>query len=85
MIVTEKALIAVFKNISITLHTIGTKLASGFFKKYSIIKANYYYKKVEENIKKWLLEINYMIKTNNIVAKRRVIVIVTYFRNVAAD
>ncbi len=48
MIIIEKALVAIFKDIDIAFHIIGEGSASGYLKKYSTIKANYYYSKVKK-------------------------------------
>ena len=50
--ITEKTLAAILKDISTILHMIRVESASGSFKEYSIVKANYYYSKVGEEIKK---------------------------------
>ncbi len=54
-------------------------------REYNIIKANYFYKKVEEDIKKWLTEIDWMIKANNVIIERKVAVVVVYLRNIVAN
>jgi len=50
MTVTEKALIAAFKDIGTALHTIGAGSASGSPRKYSTTKANYFYGKAGEDV-----------------------------------
>ncbi len=50
MIVIEKVLTAVLKNISTALYTIGAGSASELLRKYSIAKINYYYSKARKDI-----------------------------------
>ena len=85
MTITEKALAAILKDISITLHTIGAKLISGPSRKYSTVKANYFYGKAEKDVEKWLAEIDQMIKTNNVAMRRRVTVAATHLRDITAN
>ena len=51
MLAIEKALATVLKDIDITLHTISVESASGLPREYNIAKANYFYRKAEENVK----------------------------------
>ncbi len=64
---------------------IRVRLISGLFRNYSIAKANYYYSKVEENIKKWLAKIIQIIKANNITVERRMTVTIAYLRDIAIN
>ena len=52
MTVTEKTLTAALKDIGTTLHTIGAGSTLGSPREYSIAKANYFYGKVGEDVKK---------------------------------
>ncbi len=52
MITTEKIFATILKDIDTAFYIIDVKLASKSSRKYSIVKANYYYGKVEKNIKK---------------------------------
>ena len=85
MTITEKALAAILKDISITLYIIDVRLVSGSFREYNIVKANYYYNKAEKDIEEWLVKIDYMIKANNIIVRRRVMVTTAHFRNETAN
>ena len=58
MSIIEKALAAVLKDIGTILHTIDTGPASGSLREYSTAKANYFNDKAEEDVKKWLAEID---------------------------
>jgi len=85
MITIEKALATVLKNINTTFHIIGIGLGSVSLRKYSIVKANYYYNKVGKDIEEWLAEINQIIKANNVAVERRIAVVAAYLRNIAVD
>ena len=58
MSVTEKALAATLKDIGITLYIIGVGSALGPPRKYSIVKANYFYDKAEKDVEEWLAKID---------------------------
>jgi len=58
MIVTEKALAATLKNIGNILNTIEAGLASEPLREYSMTKANYFYGKAGEDVKKWFAKID---------------------------
>ena len=85
MTATEKALAAALKDIGTALHTIGAGLAPGPARKYSMAKANYYYGKAGEDIKKWLAELDRMIEANNVADGRKVAVAAAHLRDAAAE
>ncbi len=85
MIVTEKALAATLKNIGNILNTIEAGLASEPLREYSMTKANYFYGKTGEDVKKWFAKIDWMIEANNIANRRRVAVVAAHLRDVTAD
>jgi len=82
---TEKAFAAALKDISTALYMISARLASGLLREYRIAKVNYFYDKAGENVEEWLVEIDRIIKANNVVTGRRMAVAVAYLRDVAAD
>ena len=85
MTATEKVLTAALKDIDTALHTIDIRSASRSPKEYSIVKANYFYDKVGENIKEWLAKIDQMIEANNVIMRIRVVVTAAYLRNIATN
>ncbi len=85
MLVIEKALAAILKDIGTALHIIGAGSASGSPREYSTAKANYFYGKAGENIEEWLAKIDRMIDVNNVADERRVAVTAVYLRDTAAE
>ncbi len=85
MIVTEKVLAAALKDIGIALHIISIRPASRLPRKYSMAKANYFYGKTGEDVKKWLTEIDRVIEANNMANERKVTVAAAYLRDAIAD
>jgi len=51
MLITEKALAITLKDIGTAFHTIGAGLAPELSRKYSTVKANYFYSKAGEDVK----------------------------------
>ncbi len=81
----KKAFAAVLKDIGIALHIIDIGPVSGLFKKYSTIKANYFYSKAGEDVEEWLVEIDQIIEANNVTTGKRVAVAATHLRDTVAD
>ncbi len=81
----EKVLAATLKDISTALHIIGAGSALELLREYSIVKANYFYEKVEEDIEEQLAKIDQMIEVNNVANGRKVAVTTAYLRDVTID
>ncbi len=85
MSATEKAFAAALKDIGTVLYIISAGLTLGLPREYSTAKANYFYGKAEEDVEKWLAEIDRIIEANNVADGRRMAVAATYLRDVTVE